>query len=374
MLLELTNIRSGAIVDNTFGKESADCIEIPICGIADAEALIRIDGVPARRGGKEFRGSVCLRQKVNQVAISYSGQEGEVTQVITLLWDRQAFKRYNFAIDDNVFFLTEIARERPRRLFDHFYLAGLKKLHKRYGTVFTLNCFYRDSRTGFEIKDFPDCYKWEFEENAEWLRLAFHAYEEFPDYPYKFASPEKLLADYELVSSEIVRFAGEKSLIAPANLHWGMALPQALSALSTHGMKVNTGSFIMTDPAWVDGDRQARICDVGLNCDRDVAEYIDSHLAFYDRMHDTILALDGVICNLTPMERIVPEMDRVFFNNPYYNTAIGLLTHEQYTFDDYAYYLPDHFQRMEKAVAYATEKGYKPVFFAEGLLGNKAWE
>jgi hypothetical protein len=34
-------------------------------------------------------------------------------------------------------------------------------------------------------------------------------------------------------------------------------------------------------------------------------------------------------------------------------------------------FLPDHFQRLDTAIRWATEHGYAPVFFHEGLLGGK---
>jgi hypothetical protein len=48
-------------------------------------------------------------------------------------------------------------------------------------------------------------------------------------------------------------------------------------------------------------------------------------------------------------------------------------SHEQYTFPYYHNYIPDHMQRISKAAETMVELGCKPVFFAEGLLGNKAW-
>ena len=40
----------------------------------------------------------------------------------------------------------------------------------------------------------------------------------------------------------------------------------------------------------------------------------------------------------------------------------------------YFNYIPDHLDRIEACCRLVSELGYKPVFFAEGLLGNKAWE
>ena len=372
-MLQLSNIRSGAVLDYTFGRETDDALEIPIQGLADSRAFVTIDGVPATRMDRQFIGTARLTKRINKVAIRASSQSGEQIQTITLVWDKKAFKRYNFALDDNSFFLTEIAREHPKSLFDHFYLRALQEINRKYGTCFTLNCFYRNDYAGFEMKDFPDCYKSEFEDNSNWLKLAFHSYSEFPARPYQHATPQKLAADYDLIASEIIRFAGEKTLIAPTNIHWAMQPPDTFRVLRKRGMRVNTASFIMEGERNADG-KETRYCDVNLFFEKDVSEYVATHLVFYDRFHDLFLFPDALICNLTPLERIESEMDRLFIHNPYYSTAFALLSHEQYSYPTYSYYLPDHLQRIERACKHATEAGYQPVFFTHGIYGNTAWE
>lgn len=51
---------------------------------------------------------------------------------------------------------------------------------------------------------------------------------------------------------------------------------------------------------------------------------------------------------------------------------IDLFTHEQYFWPFYKSYVPDHAQRLDAAIRWVTEHGYKPVFFHEGLLGAPA--
>jgi hypothetical protein len=52
---------------------------------------------------------------------------------------------------------------------------------------------------------------------------------------------------------------------------------------------------------------------------------------------------------------------------------LDIFTHEQYFWPFYSHYLPDHVQRCETAIRWATEHGYEPAFFHEGLLGGKDW-
>jgi hypothetical protein len=49
---------------------------------------------------------------------------------------------------------------------------------------------------------------------------------------------------------------------------------------------------------------------------------------------------------------------------------MDIFTHEQYFWPFYSNYLPDHFKRLDVAIRWLTENGYKPVFFHEGFLGG----
>ena len=100
------------------------------------------------------------------------------------------------------------------------------------------------------------------------------------------------------------------------------------------------------------------------------------HLAekqlLYDFPSSIMLLHSLLICNYFKPEEIVGIIDRAAAS-PDYNNLLSLETHEQYSFPYYFNYLPDHLDRIEAAVRRATELGFKPVFFAEGLLGNTAW-
>ena len=147
-------------------------------------------------------------------------------------------KLYNFFIDDNVFFFTDIYKKNCKSIFDHFYLENLRKIHQKYGTLFTLNCFrHNRHEPDFDISLFPDKYRSEFEDNARWLRLAFHADSEQPPYPYGKAYPEKLAEHYLRFAEEIIRIAGEKCFIAPVIIHCFDVDDRGRKFLRKNGMK-----------------------------------------------------------------------------------------------------------------------------------------
>ena len=94
-----------------------------------------------------------------------------------VVWDRYSEPRYRFSIDDNSFFLRDIAQKNYASLFDCFYLKMLRDLNKKYGVKFTLNIYYTaadDAKfatdADFKLPQFPDRYKGEWRDNASWLR------------------------------------------------------------------------------------------------------------------------------------------------------------------------------------------------------------
>ena len=56
------------------------------------------------------------------------------------------------------------------------------------------------------------------------------------------------------------------------------------------------------------------------------------------------------------------------------NEIFDFASHEQYSFPYYHNYIPDHLERIAKAAELMVENGCKPVFFAQGYMGNDAWD
>ena len=101
-------------------------------------------------------------------------------------------KKAFFFIDDTIWVFRDLTRKQPASLFDNPFLKMLKKAHDEYGLKTQLNVFFKtDVFYGddeFNLSEMTDAYKSEWEACADWLKLAFHARQEFPDYPYVNAS------------------------------------------------------------------------------------------------------------------------------------------------------------------------------------------
>ena len=372
-MVEITNLRQGAVLNHNHGVESDKALRIRVEGLSSQGCPVTVNGVPAVMDGRRFIADVDLTQKVNIITAATVTPYGNYSQELTALWDKKSFKRYHFYIDDHIFVFTDLARQRPAKAFDHFYLKGLKNIHDKYGTKFVLNTFYHNAHDEFLLKDMPDTWKQEFMDNADWLKFSFHAYSEFPDRPYQHASAETLANDYDLVRDEIIRFAGEKTFIPPVGIHWGMVNPDSFKVLHDRGVRMLDGEYLCGKVSLDEKDSVARVADVGYFYEKDVTEYIWGRKVFYDRFADLFLSRCDLTVNMVPLQEIRAGVEAAA-NHPNYRTLLDLSSHEQYSFPGYFNYLPDHMQRLDETCKAATELGYQSVFFADGLLGNPVWE
>ncbi len=385
-MLKITYPREGAVLNRNQGAETAEALRITVTGTCPSPAPVLVNGVPAGRQGQAFSADVDLKSKFNTITVTAEDGGKPCSQEIRVVWDKQSFPRYNFYLDDHSFFLTDIAKARPKSLFDHFYLGGLRAIHRQLGTKFTLNLFYRNDHHPFELKDFPDSYRQEWLDNRDWLRLSFHAYSEFPDRPYTDQDPTRLMADFALLQREITRFAGAETFIQPVVVHWAVTSREGVAALARNGMRAfSTGIRGVREAcekaiaqglnpveAVTELDRAA-ISDISYFRTMDDAIYLYCYKKLYDfKIGALFFSGSGACCNMYTQAQIAANL-KLAFNAPFGNETFCLASHEQYTFPYYKNYIPDHLQRIELAARLTTEHGAKPVFFAEGLLGNMAW-
>jgi hypothetical protein len=349
----------GAVMHARLGREVPGGLEIEIRGHAPQGAEVLVQGRPARRNGQTFLGKAVLREQETEV-IATTGAGSERRQAkVRLVWDRHSQKRYRFVIDDNSFFLRDITQKDYPSLFDCFYLKMLRDLHAKYDACFTLNIYYTTG-DDWNLTQFPSKYRSEWEANAHWLRLAFHAYANDPARPYQDAAVEKLLADVDLINAEIHRFAGPKTFSPVVVVHWGMTRPEAWKVLYDRGSRVLGGYFRKSaEGKW----------DVNYRMDDVRSEWLSRHDLLKDFASGMVFSKVDIVINSTPLDRIVPTLESVA-GDPCTGEIIDLLTHEQYFWPFYQRYLPDHAERLDRAIRFVTEDGYKPVFLQDGFLGG----
>ena len=397
-MISITNWRQGALLNHNHGRETEHELTIPVEGISESGYPVEVNGVRAEMDGPRFFAEIPLTQKINSVTATAITPYGNYSQELTLVWDKQSFKRCNFYIDDHSFIFTDLAKERPKSAFDHFYLGGLKKIHAETGFKVTLNCFYRNDHHPFELKDMPDLWKGEFTDNADWLRFSFHSFSEFPDRPYAEATAEEFGHDWDMVQNEIIRFAGEQSYIPPVVIHWANIHPAVAQECIRRGVTCYSTTFrlrVMGGPSLADRQKGGNMAAVeqrslsgadraddatdGLKLHYGFDEersYMARHMDYYDPLLKIIFFRStGTTCNLCTQETIRQKFQQIFANaDRYGNEAFNGGSHEQYTFPYYPNYIPDHLERIRTAVRCMVDYGCKPVFFPEGILGNTAWD
>ena len=298
-------------------------------------------------------------------------------------------KKAYFYIDDVIWCMRDIARKKPASIFDTPFMAALKKSHEDYGMTVQLNLFYRTDffygSDEFTLSEMPDDYKAEWAANADWLRLAFHAKQEFPDYPYVNANYEDVYKDCSTVLNEIRRFAGEQSISYAQVPHWLPISKDGCRALYDCGIRV-------LKPTW--GERYA------YNGDPSCLPYGHSFRLLQNRKPETMLytrdtrakEVASSLCaynHITgaqndeivfTMQHIKDEETGMAFRRldggPWLNLYkydeveaafapllgkeyIGYMTHEQYFYEDYFSYQPDFAEKNALAAKILHENGYR---------------
>lgn len=254
-------------------------------------------------------------------------------------------KQYSFFIDDNIFFLKEIAAGKYASIFEHFYLANLKKLHEKYQTKFLLNLFKGDENSGFMLDEFPETYKAEFAANSHWLRLSFHAAFSKTHYfnaPNCIASTTaEFIRDYNYVKREVERFAGSESFLAPQIIHYVDSSCEIKRFLYEEGVK-----FL--------ADRRKTFEELSQAAGHVVISYPDKEVPGLIRIPFEL------VINNVPLEDVIPQLNiRIVDENRNY---ISIMTHEPQFYSNYWNHVPDHWNRLDTALNHLAQNNYTPVW------------
>lgn len=306
-------------------------------------------------------------------------------------------KKAYFYIDDTIWVLRDLTRTRPASLFDVPLLKVLKEAHEKYGVKTQLNLFYRTDyfygNDEFSLSDVTDRYKKEWESASGWLKLAFHAKQEFPDYPHINATYKDVYDIFKAIEKEVFRFAGENSFTYGTCPHWLPVSKEGVKALCDCGVRLLDATVGETreydgDPASLPYGHALRLLNnrqpetkVFSRNTRDVA--INNSICAYNHIieedNEAIYNNFGYVedektgmkfkrlansscLNLTPLDELEDELmekiDAKFH---------GLGTHEQYFYEDYLAYQPDYADKIYKMGEVLKANGYE-FFFAEELV------
>ena len=127
-------------------------------------------------------------------------------------------------VDDCIWFLRDIARMKPKSIFDTPFLGAFKKIHDATGLKIQFNLFYRTDffygMDEFTLADMPADYRSEFQANADWIKFGMHSLQEFPDYPWISADYDDVAKCLKMIRGEVDRFAGDNMFARFLIPHW----------------------------------------------------------------------------------------------------------------------------------------------------------
>lgn len=304
-------------------------------------------------------------------------------------------KKCLYFCDDVIWVFRDLARKKPASLFANPFLYVLKKANEKFGLKTQLNVFYcTDNYYGnddFNLSEMPDTYKDEWKANSSWLKIAFHARQEFPDYPYVNASYEQVTEDFLKIKKEVIRFAGEESFTKAIVPHWLPLSYDGCRALYDQGIRTVSATYgerkeYSGDPNTLPYGHAQRLLtnrkpETAVFTRDTNNEAIKSSICGYNHVDDIeayekILpttrgikdektglifkrACNGICLNLFTPDTLKNELSRMIEEKYEY---IGVGNHEQYFYEDYMAYQPDYAEKIYIMAETLKNKGYECIF------------
>jgi hypothetical protein len=359
----ITSPWHGDVLNLHDGHETADSLTVTVTGLAPAGSSVSVNGSPTGVRDGCFSAPATIRQHRNDITAVCRVAGAEHTESITILWDKASSPRYRFSVDDNIEFLKDLGT-RPDdypSLFDHWYLGFWRNMHQEYGARIHINIYYQTVGGDFTLAQVPAKWKDEWQANAGWLHLSFHALQDQPERPYENASYHQIARDFDLVMREIRRFAGEAVTSSATTVHWAAATKEACRALYDRGIRVLIGIFRRE----FEGK-----CPTGYYLSDDLKDHANERDAWYDPETDLLFVTEDATVNNLRVEEVVPWLERQAAN-PHTGELLELLIHEQYFREELSHFQPDIEQKVIRCLRWVTDHGYQPAFWGDGFLGNK---
>lgn len=352
--ISFLNPIDGDMLNEYDGMVSDGGLLLEIKVYASSGRRLKINGLDTKYENGLYVANVRLDNYMNVIE-AVDNDSGERNR-ITVFWLKNFINKYRLSIDDNIWFLRDISDNagKYRSVFENPYLNFLKQVHDNYGTKIHLNIFYQTE--GFNLSQITDKYRNEWKENAEWLRLSFHALQEFPDKPYIQADYNKVKKDCEMVMEQIRRFAGDELIGPVTTLHWGEATVEGCRALRDTGYTVLAGYFNLDNTS-----------PVSYYLDIEKRRYLNDRFIWRDNQEGIIFVRMALVIDLLKLNQIVPYLDSLL-SNSHRLSHVDLMIHEQYFYPFYKNYQPDFKQKVLTSVKWASDNGYQPAFLSECVL------
>lgn len=354
-LVHITEPWDGDIVNRHDGVETPRDLTLNVRGEAPAGSAVFVNGVPAVLRGTAFSCNVRIARRKNVIM----AQAGALQDSVTVFWDKGSRRRFRLSCDDCILFLRDLAYQPDRypSLFDHWFLGFWRAMHEDYGAKVHLNIYYQTD--GFDLTEMPAKWRGEWQQNAPWLHLSFHALQDKPDRPYRNAKYAQVAHDFDLVSYHIRRFAGGECISNTTTLHWAECPEEGALALRDPGIQQLVGLF--GGPGSTPTTRYYLSAGQTRHChDRGLWRDPTTGLTFIDC---------AAVLNALELDAIAPALNRRA-GAPQAGERLELLIHEQYFRRELPLYQRDAMDKVRTALLWARGNGYEPVFWSDGYLGS----
>ncbi len=368
-LIKFVDPIDGAMLTSAAGNIRNNLLNIEVSLEAEPGRRIFVNGVQTTYYNGVYNANIDLANYGN-ILEAVDADTGENVKII-VYWLRKAHKKYRLVLDDNIWFLQDIAKnaDKYNSIFNNPYMKFFKSVNDQFGTKLHINIYYQCPEFGgFNLAQMTDKFKNEWGANADWIRLSFHADQNLPDRPYENTGYNKMKEDHERVIKEIRRFAEEEVLGPVTTVHWAEATLEGCRALRDQGIRVLSGRAIRKQDARALQDPTL----VGLSDNISIAYYLNCEQSrtvrtygFYkDNSEDIIFSPNTVTLNSHTPEKIRELLDSFAYDYPK-RSYIGLIIHEQYFYPHYQNYLSDYKERVLAGVEWCVENGYESSFLAD---------
>lgn len=355
---------NGDCLNSKDGAAVGSVLQITAAVSAPDGADVCICGTHAEFDGKYHTAKITLSEYKNEI----SATDGTNTDTIVIYNVCRTENKYRISSDDNILFLRDIndKRDTYKSIFENPYLALYKRAHDLYGAKVHLNLFYetddmhsfRQKSEYFNLSMMTDKFKKEFEQNSDWLRLSFHARSEFPDKPYRHTSPLRIEEDAKLINSEIIRFAGEKTLSKVTTVHWGEATRECTVALRKLRYRSLAGYFEHT------GSGKPL---VSYYYPDDLIDHVGQRDFWMNTEDDILHARIDLVLNTVKYGDLIPRLEEIKAA-PHRAGYLELMIHEQYFYPEYSCHIPEFESLVVSAAKWAAKNGYSGEFFSDIIL------
>jgi hypothetical protein len=290
------------------------------------------------------------------------------SSVLKYAYDKNNYKRYYVSFDDFILNLFDVHNQTGyTSIFNNSFFNFTRYMHNRYGTKFSLYLFYNFNTSSFDaslgyiwnVSNMTNRFASEFENNSDWLRFGYHAYNITGTFPSGITGDSV----YNWTRNAVINFTGTNKSWIDFSRHTSWSIARATmrnySSVGYRGMLVR-------DPVWYEPPTNNYFTlgytEMSTNLRREVnySDYV------YDP--DESMFFIGTDLWLESTNRSIYN-ESLAVNDTIVNRVNDSYIFEMFTHDNKNFVSTGYQVYLESAVGNLTANNYTPAFYNEGFLG-----